>query len=103
MCQLRIRLEHADFSIPPITYKRTATDGIIAEQPVLVDLPLLNFVAYTQSRLNLFVEEVLMWSLMRRMPDYVSMLRFPSRRGTRGNANDFGRCSASQRRNVRGC
>jgi hypothetical protein len=77
MMKLRISLEHNKFSIPPIIYRATASGGVVAQQPVILGMPLVAFVQYTQDRLNLFVEEVLMWALMRRMPEYVSIAEIP--------------------------
>jgi len=60
---MRDEIEHGTFSPPKLRYVRVGDGGLRVEQPTISGLSVTDYFALLLSRLNRFVEEVLMWCI----------------------------------------
>ena len=73
----RNSLEHKPFVAPRIQYERKAGNRFEVREPEVLGLPLSSFVPVILSRLNRFVEEVLIRSMQTAMPNPMTIAEIP--------------------------
>lgn len=73
---LRNDLEHATWTLPRVTYKRTET-SVRAEQPIISAKPVTEFVADSFDRLSCLVEELTVHGLQQQMPRGITITEVP--------------------------
>jgi len=73
----RNSLEHKPFVAPRIQYERKAGNRFEVREPEVLGLPLSSFVPVILSRLNRFIEEVLIRSMQTTMPKPMTIAEIP--------------------------
>jgi hypothetical protein len=73
---LRDELEHGVRAPARVHYDRVGTH-VVPHEPQVLYLGITSFVSVIENRLYLFVEEVLMWCIQRRLPEPVALAEIP--------------------------